>query len=99
MATIRNDVDLAWAAATVPERLGRVILRALLVTAQIQYWTCYAGGQLQDVWHARAPIEETLGGEHIPPARHQHQVLAPSGSHHRMGLCRDFFQPVSRHQA
>src|SRR6185436_15709928 len=76
MIAIGRDFDIARPTGAVAEAFGRIVFRVFLVAADEQRRAPYLRRQFEHVGHLGQAVEKTLGANHVPPARHQHQSAA-----------------------
>ena len=89
VVAVRHDLHLAGAFCALRKFLRRIQVAQLLAAPDVQSGTGDAGRELQDVGSV-PQVEETLGGDGVPPAREEHEF--PAGS--PAGPCLGFFNEL-----
>ena len=86
MVTIGDDLDADRAARALGKLFGRVGGARLLVASDIERGAGHLRREREHIGRVLQPIDEALRGDHVPPAGHQHELLAASGGDESAGL-------------
>ena len=97
MVTIGDDLDADRAARALSKLFGRVGGARLLVASDIERGAGHLRREREHIGRVLQPIDEALRGDHVPPAGHQHELLAASGGDESAGLRGDLLYAVARH--
>ena len=77
----------------------RIKVRRFLHAAEVQRFAGDLGCVVHDVGAIVHELAIGVSGNHVPPARHQHELLAAAFSHQAAGLGRQLVVAVAGHQA
>src|SRR6202795_541554 len=97
VVAVRDDLHRARTARTVPEIFGGILLARLPIAANVERGALHLGGELERVGRLGQAVEEALGADRVPPARHQHQLAAAACFHHVARVRSEFLDALAHH--